>query len=465
MKNKRKFIFFKKKPRFVIAARPDGLGIRLCALINASYIASKLGYDFGFMWDVKEEDTFKNSLKFIQVDCNEANKSNSCIDINIGRVGWGGVDTNRVWTGIDIPEASDIFSIDFIDSNMLKNNYINAGYGYGMLNGMYKSIYDLKKYKPENWWGWYSNAECLYDVFEDCNKDEIRAYFCNYYKNMHFSDKYNSIIKQVYFEANKINKEFLSIHIRSGDIIYGDWRNRAICVYDRSVAYELVMDIIYNNKDETIVIFGEDLNANYELVRYFKDYSIINIDDIVKKYNYNVSERAFFEINFISLSKIIYRTTKSAFSRFSHLISLNNEEVLIDKIYTHDRQYEIICNNFNKLNISKYQKAMSCFRLYVLSKKCNLDCKIYLKHLTSALCYDADNDAYRIHFVSELINCGFLEEANTFLKDVISYRFDSYMKTLLDRNRSTYSYEINQYINFDSNLFDNINIIKARLFY
>lgn len=70
------------------------------------------------------------------------------------------------------------------------------------------------------------------------------------------------------------------MHIRGGDIIFSNIRKAPSFtpVIERLFPYEIALEIAIKelDKNNNIVVFGQDLNANQELVDYLKSFKQYN---------------------------------------------------------------------------------------------------------------------------------------------------------------------------------------------
>lgn len=379
-------VFVHQKNGYIVSAKPDGFAMRMCSILNGIYLANKLKFDFKFKWSsVLDIEDLNNYL-------HEQKKDGSH------------------WTGMAMESADKIFSSNFLNKYYSDNDllYFNYGFEISQKKRTFSELLNIENNKTP--WGWYSNQEHVYNYIEDCDKDQYRQEISNIYKSIIFSESLMSVCADVDIVC-KLNKlsSFVAIHIRSGDTIYSKVRTYpTVFTYRRSFPYEVAIEIIEklicNNK---IVVFGEDIDANIKLVKYFRklnEKSIIYcIDELIKDKDYTNIQRVFFDVNLMSRSNVIYSSGISTFSRFAMMISGKNEVVSFWDIYKEDKLLEIIINNFNKIKIHDFQKAMSYFRMFLLSKKINKDLETMINFLQKALKYDNENDAYRIF----LIDCYF----------------------------------------------------------
>lgn len=409
-------VFKRNKRAYIISAKPDGLGMRLASMLIGIYLARKLDFEFGFLWD--------NSIDLAWMGVTESK--------NDGEINY---------LGNCMDEVDAVFSQEFIDKYFLSQQQgveYNHGDKIRKQKRTFQTLKDVNAFEKE--WGWYSTDILPSLWIEDCQEDECLGEFRKIYQDIDFSREYKEILALVDHEYTKLNGDFVALHIRGGDLIFSNMRKApnfapaAERLFPYEIALQIALDSLRDNK--TIVVFGQDLNANEKLVNYLKTFSefnhldIINIDALVNK-EYNQMQRTFFEINFMSKAQRIYSARESVFSKCAMMISGKNNLVSFHSIFSPQIQLKLIEQNFNKLDLHPLQSAMSCFRLFQLSKELKQPVQYQINFLEKALRFDDENDAYRIH----ILQCLFLQEQyeliNKNLKDILHTRFESFFQTLL----------------------------------
>ncbi|MCW1522368.1 hypothetical protein OLR57_08635 [Campylobacter jejuni] len=69
---KKKFTLQLGEKPYIISAKPDGFGMRLSSMLIGMYLAEKLGFNFGFVWDniteTQDESILGVNEKFIGIN-------------------------------------------------------------------------------------------------------------------------------------------------------------------------------------------------------------------------------------------------------------------------------------------------------------------------------------------------------------------------------------------------------------
>lgn len=430
-------VFVRKVKGYIVAARPDGLGMRLSALVNAMYISKKINYKFLFTW-----------LPYTDTD-------------HMGAASGG---NNIAFSG-EILKAENVFNCEF-----LKKHYINIkeqSYDNDLLDLV---LYNENSFLKRNW-GIFTGFQLPYTVIKNINKDDCLKELSECYLSIQWSENCINILKDIEHIVKNLG-DFIAIHLRGGEVVNGDFRIAPdVWSYGRHFPYEIAIEIINMKLKENsnIIIFGQDFNSNMKLEKYFNNDNVISVDSLLLK-KYSNETRAFLELNLLSKAKQIFMTGGSIFSRFASVIAGRELGKPLYDIFSDKTMYEIILKNFNSLELSNFQKAYSCYRLYDLSLKLNLDIDTSLYHLKEALKYDDSNDYYRI----ATIKCLFVKkeyltiEKN--IKEIINTRLNCFLEALYGphtrykRVENIYNTFYNYYTTFsDKENFPYISFIAAKI--
>lgn len=390
----------------IVMAKPDGFGMRLFAIMAGLLLSEKTHLPFYFKW-VKVEDVIGNVY--------EAFHSTKHIPFALGKV-------------------SDIFSEEFIQKYCIDGcKDISSNHGFG-IHQVKKTFDDIKKGPFEQKWGWYApgiEGGALSHWIEGYDEKQCYKDFAEIYKKIKFSKKYQNIIKYAEQSASKLG-EFIAIHIRGADIVYSSKYKKASLyafVGDKYFPYEIAMEIIKDKiKDYKIVIFTQDLVASKKLIDYFNNEKIILADQFASEF-LDITERAFFEMNFLSYAKLIYTPgislQKSAFSQCPSFFSGIKKDISFHEIFSEEKQYQIIEENMNKLQLDSMYKSMAFFRLYQLSLKLKKEFKISLQLIEKAMLEDANNTAWIIHWIHLNLRYGHYDTVEKYLdKNLIKIQHD-----------------------------------------
>ncbi|EAH8916277.1 glycosyltransferase, partial [Campylobacter coli] len=362
----------------IIMAKPDGFGMRLFSLMAGMIIAEKIGFSFYFKW-VDIEDVIGN--------IEEMFSSKNHIPFALGKV-------------------EEIFDEKFIHKYYIENQEIKSNHGFGM-HQKCKNFDDIQNGYYEQPWGWYSpgiGGGALSQWISDYEEEQCYKDFRQVYKKIQFSEKYLNIIEDAKSIAKNLG-HFVSIHIRGADIVFSSSYKQASLygfVGDKYFPYEIAIEIIKSelNKNNTIIVFSQDVKSSEKLIDYFKNSKIILADVFAKKYT-DTTQRAFFEINLMSHSELIYTPgislQKSAFSQCASFISGNKKDVSFHEVFSLNEQFEILNRNIQILDLNPLYRSMAYFRLYQLSLSLKKNLKYAFEYIEKAIENDNDNMAWKIH--------------------------------------------------------------------
>ncbi|EIS4443613.1 CDP-glycerol glycerophosphotransferase family protein [Campylobacter coli] len=389
----------------IIMAKPDGFGMRLFAMMAGLLLSEKTNLPFYFKWG-KIEDVIGNT--------HEMFNSIKHIPFALGKVG-------------------DIFSEEFIQKYYIDDcKDISSNHGFG-IHQEKKTFNDIKNGPFEQKWGWYApgiEGGALSNWIEGYNEEQCYKDFAEIYKKIKFSNKYQNIIKYAEQTASKLG-EFIAIHIRGADIVFSSSYKQASLygfVGDKYFPYEIAIEIIKSelNKNNTIIVFSQDVKSSEKLIDYFKNSKIILADVFAKKYT-DTTQRAFFEINLMSHSELIYTPgislQKSAFSQCASFISGNKKDVSFHEVFSLNEQFEILNRNIQILDLNPLYRSMAYFRLYQLSLSLKKNLKYAFEYIEKAIENDNDNMAWKIHKCYLLILNKDYNSVEEYLKKEMNNRF------------------------------------------
>ncbi|MFH5335062.1 glycosyltransferase [Campylobacter coli] len=433
-------IFSRNKNGYIISSKPDGLGMRLASILVGMYLAKKCDFNFGFIWPNSID------LAFMGITHSQNTK-----DIN--------------YLGNAMDEADVVFNLNFLKEYLIDDTCVSENHGIEIRKkaSTFKQIQDKANFETE--WGWYSTDILPSSWLEECLQDECLKEISKIYNTIGFSDRFMKIIQDS--QAVKI-KKFIALHIRGGDIIFSKIRKAPgwNVVQERYFPYEIAIDIIQNElmHDYSIIVFGQDLNANKALVEYFYkcvSNKIFLVDEFVDR-NYNDMERSFFEINLMSRAEKIYSAKESVFSKVAMMIAGRNNLISYHDVYTQEEQAFIIQKNLSKLSLHKFQDARAYFRLFELYR--DSDIKKSMTFLSKALELDYDNDAYRIYLLDCLFRLKDYATADAMLGQIIAEHYEGFFATLLQYSMGSFTLEYEFYKNFDQKEYPNILYVSFKIF-
>ncbi|EOH7341636.1 hypothetical protein ACMCWU_001487 [Campylobacter coli] len=365
----------------IIAVRRDAFGERMCAFLNTMVIASKLNLDFGFHWYMK---------KFIS----EGSENEFLVPI------------------ANLPKVDEMFHQNFIKLHYLGDDDLSSKTFLDFVKFKNKDIDILKSYFRYEWGDYCYFQGYLSKIFkyddDDYKKDLLKAW-----QSIHFSDRYENIIKKVNLLSQKLGN-FLSIHVRAGDIVYNNAGKHIHTARLKAIPFHLAIVIIKNfvlkckNKDlkvKNILIFGDDLNSVKELKKqaYFSEFNILTIDDIISSTGIvNGPERTFFEILLMSKSIEIYSTGLSGFSRLASMISVG-KHCIINDTYSLLEQYNMLKSGINNFYFNNKQTAFSYFMLYLWSSRLKVDIDNQEKYLEYSVFLYKECFVFKVFYIYVLL--------------------------------------------------------------
>lgn len=409
-------------PLFV-SVRDDGSGSRFIGLLNTFYLALKMKLDIKkhvrFFWNEKpifylDNTNTEDEKKFKQ-------------------------DNNYKIIGASIEKKEEVFAKEFIQQYYLDNifdyntNWLFTNHPYD------KSICELS----HPWWLDLKRLEEMIKKKEFkyffVHHDNLAAYFqlkdyrqevSKIWQKIKFVPKLEKVMNEAKEKAKELNNSFTCIHLRSGDALfyYAEYRKYNLQTIYQATPYELAMQIALKQKGN-VVIIGDDVDSTQILAQTINKKNVFSIEHFRDSSKMSALESFMFDIVFISLAQKIYGT-HSGVVRLAEMINDKSEIINSYKVFSEKEQYEILKQNFKKLDLHPCQKAFSLFHLFVLGKKLDEDFDVLKTYLKQALEYDEDNDKYRIHLVDTLIRQGDIQQAENYLEEIFQTRKKLYLKTL-----------------------------------
>ncbi|HHP0358950.1 TPA: discoidin domain-containing protein, partial [Campylobacter jejuni] len=382
------------KPIF-IAGRVDGLGCRIIAMLNAMYLAHKENAYFGYIWS---EKTNFNSEDF------EKKKETNFIGRSIGK-------------------EQEIFSQQFIKKYSYTNSGLSHNYGINAEAKINYSSLLREKNHPEVDYVYYISSVDLSTWIKEVSQED---YYQNI-KTMWNSIEFSKDISRLIDIAKGIHStlgNFISVHIRSGDIIVADGFKNLGNWWYKAMPLEIAMGIIESIPGNlNIVIFGDDEELIFTLEKYYyKKKKIFSVDSLFETKNLKDTHKAIFEIVLMSYSSKIY-TGGSNFARLAHLIAFSKNPEPYFRSLSLQERYNYMKENLELIKLNFYQRAYSYFYIFMLSRELDLSIKERLKYIKKALHFDNNNDIYRIAILECLLLNKDYKKAEKYIKMIIKYRY------------------------------------------
>ncbi|EBF5696992.1 hypothetical protein I9X18_03660 [Campylobacter jejuni] len=409
--------------KLIIASRGDGLGERILAILNALYLSKCANYKFGFIWPDH----------FLTYNNNSNNKILFAIS--------------------DLQKEEFMFDKIFIEKYSYKNKlrlpngemYL-GGEGFFLKNDKL-SLEEFKNGKYFQYdWGLVCNQFDLTNIFTDLNSEDYYSYLPIAWNCVKFSKEIQTSLTYAdRISELVLNKDYIAIHIRSGDIIYGKDRIWNYFGLKKALSIHLVIEIINKEVEpsKTIVIFSDDLESALSLKAYFKDRIIYLVDDLIDE-KLTSTQRSFFEINLMSNAICIYSSGNSGFSLLASRIK-NTKLISVYSLFDDSNKREIILKYIEDIKLSNYQKAFSYLHVFV-SLRNSKDFSFLENIINKILQLDNMNKTYDILYMDLLIEQKKYLCVDMMLRDIISNQEEIFFKCLTLFNFYNYTFLYNFFI-------------------
>ncbi|EOH8416710.1 hypothetical protein ACMDBX_001626 [Campylobacter jejuni] len=228
-------------------------------------------------------------------------------------------------------------------------------------------------------------------------------------------------------------KNFIVIHIRSGDALYGyaKFRTLASMITFQTITFEVVLEIIKTEKDKTIILVGDDIDTIEKFTQEIKLPNVFSIHSIRDIGLLSNLESVFFDVGFMSAANKIYGT----FASLVTLATLSNaslEHINPYNYFNIKKLSEILSINRGRLHfLNNYYKAHSLFCSFIYDSKLGCDKNELLLKLKTALSYDCTNDKYRIYILDLLLKSEQFDLANRYLYIILKNIHNRFINLLL----------------------------------
>ena len=268
------------------------------------------------------------------------------------------------------------------------------------------------------------------------DSQEYRQGLAKAFKNIGFNPHIQNIISKTH-QISKDLEDYNVIHLRASDNV-GFWTSfRKINerqVVRHGTYFELALALIEQEpEDKKFIIVSDDLTSANELVKIINRKNVFCVDKLRDSSTMSNLELFFFDIIFMSNSKVLYGThsalVRTARGINPNLICKNSYEV-----FTKEKQYEILTLNYPRLkNLYPALRAFSCAHKFYLARELNLDIDTQISHCDEALSFDSENDKYRIYKIDCLLKKD-TSLAESYIKEVLTLRAEVFLELLLSRH-------------------------------
>ena len=400
---------------FIVAARNDGFGERMCAMLNAMYIAKKTGWTFKFIW--QDPPKLENN------------------------------DQNVLLPWNDMLPQDLMFSKNFISQYATKD----IPWQYDVTLAHYKSLKEITQ-KPSKKWnerqiGHYSIQNYLGQQLHDINTNEYANILQECWNEIEFTPNIQHIITQAKYHKN-LPTNFTAIHIRCGDILYyfHDEYETKHKIANPYLAIEIITREI--QEDNSIILFSDDLSVLQNIKEQFSSTNkVFIIDDFFERTQHTQLEQSIFEIMIMSQAKKLYSGI-SGFSRLANMIG-NNQHIIIYDLFNTQEQYDIISKHIQQYELPAIHKAFSYMYLFSLAKSLKMSPHTQKTYIQEAITLNPNSLTYKILFIYVLLLNKDLVNANEQLKAIYCHHesdfFEKLFKPLWLNDGLVYSFTLKSY--------------------
>lgn len=365
--------------KLIISARSDGLGERLNAIVNGMILGRLMGYCYGFVWS--------NSLHAAQLGVN-----------------------NPALVGHAIEPVEDVFSQEFISKYFLKKVPSGKLKEFSGYVGTASNISEIETKEKLN--GWLAPRLMLKEVFDRSFIDTPYGY------PQAFSDiKFSEDIERVRKIVDELPiKDFCALHLRSGDVFYGEYRKFVHYTY-KGIVLPIAKKIIEDSMKmgRQVVLLGQDRIVLDYLQSEYK--TVVLVDSLFPCDGFSTLQKAFFDIFLMIKSGVIYAGS-SGFAKFAALVSYK-EVIAPMNLYQPEEQADFIMHDLNS-NHYLYPRLQTSFAYwygyyYGRGKK---SYALKVEFLEGAIKFDVLNPLYYLVLASIHSGNGSSDLAEKILSDL-----------------------------------------------
>lgn len=403
-------IYKKKYKGLILSTRSDLFGSRMLPILNSMYVAEKTGFKFGFTWDVL--DRLKDN---------------------------GGI----------VERKDLIFDSNFIDDFVYDNEYLFRFPAESSIN--FNSIYSIENSKYDDYWGWYNSHGIVLsgNVIRDLDEKDYFDLLPKLWDKIGFSVNYLKLkVLANNTCMNFFKNDFISIHLRSGDIVYYEYFRRIALhplMARKYVPYEIIIELIKDKiANYSIVLFSDNNDLAFKIKEYFcnglSENKLFILDDLYCKDNYSYMEQTFFEVQLMSYSNEIY-AHPGGFNILASLIGKDVNLIPFDQCIELNVQADIILKNKSLLSIDNIQKATSYAHLFYIYLQLNSSSDKLIECLNIAVNFD-NNLIYNVVLFDLYLKHNNIHEASNIVRTIID---NDNIKDFLDLYEESSSWDYKSY--------------------
>ncbi|MEE3694138.1 hypothetical protein V2I21_03245 [Campylobacter sp. CLAX-22107-21] len=436
--------------KYIVMNRKDGTGSRLFSLVNSMWASKRI---FGtidnarFLWDESRIGIKKD------------------FDPTVRDFG------NNI-----IIAASWDKKESFFTKNFIQKHYIEAIKKQSSMPFAQQCSKSFEKLKSTflGSSSQYLTVEIHYvtELFKDISSDEYRAEAAQCWAKIDFVENLKKMQQMAIEHASILNKKygsFIALHLRSGGAIemYEEHRLKNRQSTNHAIPYEYALGIINENKDQTILVIGDDVTSMRELSKIVNNKNVIFVENLRNIDKYTNLELFMYDVVIMSQAIKIYGS-HSALTKLAFIINPKCEFTHLHQQINKQIRYGWLCDYYGKLSgLSPAQRAFSCFSLFLHGEACGEDPNILLKYLNEALKYDDENDKYRIHIINIWLKQGKIDEVDNFLKQILNTRFDNFINVFFSKywsGKFAFSEVFENFTSHASEKYLHLSYLAARIY-
>ncbi len=357
----------------ILVRREDGLGERLRAIVQGSYLANYLQLEFKFCWPSK-----RFASEFHAIESEEK-----------------------------------IFASHFLQKHFLRD--LPKGFkAYLKVSQNNKIALPLKldELLADGFKGLYFDDLDVRRVLKDDSDPDLSSNLAEAFQKIEFSDQLSQVMNTV--QTIKLSNKTVAIHIRGGDIVYGPYRffqHFQDKVLPLPIA-KYLLNTLVSQGYEPIVFVQDEAVKNV-----FKNLPNIRLSSDFLKETYSNLEQAFFDILLMSRCTQIFAGS-SGFAELAAVISGQTVQQSIQALSSEEIT-SIIQSDLRKLPAyDNFQLAFAWFS-YTLYGETFLTSDKIDKALKKAQRLDPDNQLYRVKRVANYLAHKLPKKAERLLEEII----------------------------------------------
>ena len=310
--NNKRIAFYREQLfGMVLTARTDGTTERINAIVNGLLLSRKFGLDFYFSWVGKSSNTYHCTTE----------------------------------------ELPNIFSKEFVEEHFKPFDDFQR-YTYSKLDKR-KNSELANGLQPRG------SSENREKVIEDAKLKKGNIVPATYNYGNRYSTVIEKVFDQKYLDIKKnkaiAEKNYIAIHYRGGDVIYGVSRFDESALFGKSACLSMIEPIIRENKSCNILLFGTPVNESLDDLKFLKSsYKNVTLASELHTVGLNpVIEECFI----MGLCEKVYSTKATGVVRLATKISPGIEVVYYDDVFSEQELFECLLNGIANQEYNALQRA------------------------------------------------------------------------------------------------------------